>query len=144
MPTWDPGLPPWADALLWLAVIASPILTLLLNRRTARAVTETQAEVVQASTHAKAAAESAGVAAAETTRNHGSSLKDAVDRIERDLRSVTEEQARQGAAQNRIEHEIAGVRRGQDRLEEQIAREAEDRRDVSRRLDEHIRAATDA
>ena len=127
MPVWDPGLPSWVDSILIVALIASPILTSLITRGVKREVADTRAAVGRAEGHAKSAAESAGVAASETTRNHGSSLKDAVDRIERDMRHVIETQARQEVAQTALARDVGGLR-------SEMRQEREERADLARRV----------
>lgn len=126
LPAFHPDLPPWLWTVLTvvIALATSPVLASLVAKRWGR-------KIDQAAADAKRAAESASIAEREVTRNSGSSMKDGLDRQERLLQSVLEEQARQGAEFSTSIREIRGDLSG---LRQEMRQEREERSHLGERL----------
>ena len=124
MPSWDPGLPPWADSLLILTVIASPIIMWLLNRSTSRSLTAVKGQV--------AAVEE------QTVNNHADAdypnLRDELTAMRLTAEATSE-------AVGRLTDTVAATQRDIGGMREEQRAERRERRDVSTRLDDHLREA---
>ncbi len=118
-PAIDPDAPWWANLLVLLVVLAvvPTVATWLTGRGTRKEVRETKAV-------AHAAAASADETATLLKPNHGSTPADAITRIE-------EAVARVENAQRAQARDLGGIR-------EEMRTERTERRDVSKRLDDHL------